>query len=292
MKIDLHSHSTASDGTVSPSELVELAKNAGISLFAITDHDTLSGYLSLEGVSDESFRLIAGVEISCTHTLTGGYGKNKELSKIIHIVALDVKNTQKLEQALQAVQDSRALRGRKIVQKLSTLLSLPAEDVWQACLDKVGGNERALGRPHIGQVLVERGVVKSITEAFEKYLGDGKSAYVAIETLTMADTIKLIKECGGFSVLAHPTRYGLSATRVRKLIEEFAALGGDACELPAPSEPLATRKMIDRCILEQKLLVSVGSDFHGTTTPWRKLGQVAELTAHQTGIWTKFDNKR
>lgn len=286
--IDLHSHTTASDGTFDPEELVALAKKNGIRTFAITDHDTLAGYLSLTYVNDDTFSLVAGAEISCSHTLAGGYGKNQDLTKIIHVVALNIKDVHKMQSALQSVQDSRANRGQRIVQKLSEFLGLDFDMLWQACLTKVGGNDRSLGRPHIGQVLVEFGVVKSISESFDRYLADGKSAYVAIETLTMAQTIALIRDCGGFSVLAHPTRYGLSATRIRRLIDEFSELGGDACELPAPTEPISTRQMIDRCILKNNLFVSVGSDFHGSTMPWRKLGQVAKLNDTQTGIWTKF----
>ena len=88
-------------------------------------------------------------------------------------------------------------------------------------------------------------------------------------------------------MLAHPTRYQLSATRVRKLIEEFALLGGDACELPANSEPVSTRKMVDRSIAEHKLAVSIGSDFH-SNMPWRRLGDVPKIHPEQQGIWQSF----
>jgi predicted metal-dependent phosphoesterase TrpH len=104
----------------------------------------------------------------------------------------------------------------------------------------------------------------------------------------MEDGIALIHACGGKAVLAHPTRYQLSATRVRKLIEEFAALGGDACELPADSEPLSTRRMVDRSVAEHNLGVSTGSDFHGSNMPWRKLGDIPTLTPDQQGVWQDF----
>lgn len=314
MNIDLHSHTTASDGTFSPSELLQLAKNANIDTFAITDHDTIAGFLQGRAMAQTlDIRLVSGVEISTQHTIVGGgYGKNQALNKSIHIVGLNFGDFDKMQTALNAVQDERAGRGRAIVEKMATILAndlmllnklgfahlvnKSADDVaaflvcqlWSAALAKAGDNPKALGRPHIAQVLCEWGVVASVSQAFDKYLGDDKGAYVPLKTLDMAQAITLIHACGGLAVLAHPTRYGLSATRVRKLIGEFAELGGDGCELPSPSEPVSTRAMIDREIAKNGLLVSVGSDFHGTITPWRKLGQVAPLKAGQVGVWERF----
>lgn len=291
MNIDLHSHSTASDGTYTPDELLSLAISKGIELFAITDHDTLAGYLAVRDNVPDGMHLIAGTEISTTHTLSGGYGGGNKANptKSIHVVALAVKDCEKLQSALQAVQDSRANRGRAMVEKVGELFpEVGFEALWQAVVAKVGGDIQGLGRPHIAQVMAEFGLVRTVTEAFDKYLGEGKSAYVPLITPSMVEVVALIHDCGGFAVLAHPTRYGLSATRVRKLIADFADCGGDACELPSPTEPVSTRQMIDRQIALHGLMVSVGSDFHGTITPWRKLGQVATLKAEQVGIWTKF----
>lgn len=292
--IDLHSHSTASDGTNSPSELVKKAHAVGITTFALTDHDTIAGVdEARQSATDLGVRLIGGVEISCSHALAGGFGKNKELNKIIHVVALDFLDVQKMHDELQSLQDSRHHRGRRIIEKLGEILADEhgqaqlTEEIWQAVLGKAGGNPRAIGRAHIGQVLHEMGFVHNVQAAFDKYLADGKSAYVEIQTMTMARTIQLIHECGGLAVLAHPTRYGLSATRTRRLIADFAQLGGDACELPN-NEPESLRVMIDRTIAEHGLMVSVGSDFHGDNMPWRKLGAVAKLKAGQVGVWEKF----
>ena len=190
---------------------------------------------------------------------------------------------------LQQLQDSRATRGQRITKKLSELLDIDFDELWQAVLDKAGGNPQAVGRAHIGQVLFERGEVKTVQKAFDKYLADNKPAYVAIEALTMQHGIELIHACGGRAVLAHPTRYQLSATRVRKLIGEFAQLGGDACELPATSEPISTRRMVDRSIAEHNLVTSIGSDFHGSNMPWRCLGDVPILNEDQRGIWELFN---
>lgn len=287
--VDLHSHSTASDGTYSPQALLAMACERGLTCFAITDHDTMAGYLAVkENALTQNVSLIAGVEISCTHPVVGGYGKQTAVEKIIHVVALDVADVTKMQTALQEIQASRENRGRAMVEKLSELVGEPFAVLWQAVLEKAGGEPTAVGRAHMAAVLFERGFVKSMQDAFDKYLADDKPAYVPIKTLSMQKTVRLIHECGGLAVLAHPTRYRLSATRIRRLIEDFAVFGGDAVELPSASEPVSTRQMIDRSAAACGLLVSVGSDFHGTTMPWRKLGVVPKLTKTQVGIWTKF----
>lgn len=289
MKIDLHCHSTCSDGTYAPTEVVQRAHAAGVDVLALTDHDTLAGIDEARATATGcGMTLINGVEISCEHTLSGGYGKNKSTNKIIHVLGLDFADFDKMHATLQQLQDSRATRGQRIAEKLSTLLEIDFDTLWQAIMDKAGGNPQAVGRAHIGQVLFERGDVKTVQKAFDKYLADNKPAYVAIEALTMQHGIELIHACGGKAVLAHPTRYQLSATRVRKLIEEFAQLGGDACELPANSEPISTRRMVDRSIAEHQLVTSIGSDFHGSNMPWRRIGDVPVLHPEQQGIWQSF----
>ncbi len=214
----------------------------------------------------------------------------KPTNKIIHVVGLDFADRAQMHATLQHLQDSRATRGQRITEKLSELLAIDYDELWQDVLTKAGGNPQAVGRAHIGQVLFERGEVKTVQKAFDKYLADHKPAYVAIEALSMARGIELIHACGGKAVLAHPTRYHLSATRVRKLIKEFAELGGDACELPADSEPVSTRRMVDRTIAEHQLATSIGSDFHGSNMPWRRLGDVPTLHEEQRGIWQSFDS--
>lgn len=293
-KIDLHSHSTCSDGTNTPEQLVELANQAGIQMLALTDHDTIAGVqVAKQYANDKGIKLIDGVEISCHHGVAGGYGKQQQIQKTIHVVALNFKDTKLMHKTLQALQDSRHERGYQMVVLLGKLLaqdgdaSALSQKIWQSVLQKAQNNPRAVGRAHIAQVLHEMGYVPSIQSAFDKYLADGKSAYVAIQTMSMAQTIELIHRCDGLAVLAHPTRYGLSATRTRKLIADFADLGGDACELPN-NEPQSLRAMIDRCVAQHGLMVSVGSDFHGSNMPWRKLGSVAKPNNEQVGVWTRF----
>lgn len=282
-RIDLHSHSTCSDGSNSPTELLKKAHQANIDVFALTDHDTLAGIPEAKKVANElGITLINGVEISCQHTLTGGYGKNKAKDKVIHVLALGFENFDEMNDTLTHIQVSRGNRGRLIVEKMAELTGHDFDELWQAVLDKADGNADAVGRAHIAKVLLEKDIVPTMQKAFDKYLADNKAAYVPIETLSMEDTIQLIHRCGGKAVLAHPTRYNLSATRVRKLIAEFAEFGGDGCELPSNDEPISKRRMVDRSIAEHHLSVSTGSDFHGTSMPWRKLGDVPSLAEGQT----------
>ncbi|OAV00158.1 putative proteinPredicted metal-dependent phosphoesterase PHP family [Moraxella catarrhalis] len=295
-KIDLHMHSTCSDGTNTPTELIKKVALAGIEMAALTDHDTIKGLDEAKKAAKMvGVELIRGVEISCTHTLSGGYGKHLEIDKIIHVVALNFSDSLKMNEALQSLQDSRHLRGRQMIQKLADLLmdhpdeaAVLFENLWQQVLTKVGGNARAVGRAHIGQVLHELGYVPSVQAAFDKYLADNKPAYVPIQTINMADTVALIHECGGLAVLAHPTRYKLSATRTQRLISDFAQCGGDGCELPN-HEPLSCVEMVSRAIAKHELAVSLGSDFHGSNMPWRKLGSTAAMQKDQVGIWERFD---
>ncbi|MBS9780557.1 MAG: PHP domain-containing protein [Moraxellaceae bacterium] len=288
-KYDLHCHSTCSDGTFSPSEVVKKAHDVAIDVLALTDHDTTAGLAEARATAESlNMQLINGIELSCEHTLTGGYGKNKSTTKIIHVVGLDFADIELMNKRLQQVQESRANRGRAIVSKLTHLLKIDDNEFWQAVLKKANRNAQAVCRPHIAKTLCEMGIVQSIPQAFNKYLGDNQPAYVKIDTLSMAEGIKLIQECGGKAVLAHPSKYNLSATRIRKLIAEFAQLGGDASEVPTDKEPLSKRRMVDRVIADNKLAVSVGSDFHGANIPYIKLGTVPKLTSEQVGIWEQF----
>lgn len=286
MKYDLHCHSTCSDGTYAPDELVKLAKNRGIDVLALTDHDTISG-LQMAKQTAESIGLtfIFGVEISCVYTLTGSHDRDKQRNKIIHVVGLNFTDIDAMQQQLQFIQDSRANRGLAMVKKLADILHIDADALWQQVLIKASGDAKAVGRSHIAQVLHQNGYVPTVQSAFSKYLADNKPAYVKLDALSLQDGVALIHHCGGKAVLAHPTRYDLSATCIRRLMADFAEYGGDACELPATDEPLSKRKMIDRVIQQHDLQVSVGSDFHGTSMPWRALGDVAELNATQVGVW-------
>ncbi len=279
--VDLHTHSNISDGTLSPQQLVEAAAASFIHTLALTDHDTMDGLeLAREAAKDHEIKIISGVEISSQWSRPAtkkNYG--------VHIVALDVQNPEPLQQALEQQKRIRAERSKKIC---DLLIPLIGQDIYPDVVAKVDNIPDRVTRTHIAKTLVEKGIVTRPQQAFDKYIKEGKKAYVKFDGLGLEETIQVIHASGGFAVLAHPTRYDLSATNIRYLIEIFARFGGDAVELPPAVDPASTRQMVDRMIAEHGLKVSVGSDYHGDNMPWIKLGHIPTVKDEQVGIWESF----
>ena len=279
--VDLHTHSNISDGTFSPQQLVEAAVEKLVHTLALTDHDTMDGLvLAEEAAKNHEIKIISGVEISSQWSRPAtkkNYG--------VHIVALNMQNPEPLQKALNQQKKIRAERSKQICDLLTPLIG---GDIYADVLTKVDNIPDRVTRTHIAKTLVEKGIVTRPQQAFDKYIKEGKKAYVKFDGLSLEDTIQVIHESGGFAVLAHPTKYDLSATNIRYLIEIFAKFGGDAVELPPAIEPSSTRQMVDRMITEYDLKVSIGSDFHGDHMPWIKLGNVPSLKPGQVGIWESF----
>ncbi|HCL60452.1 MAG TPA: phosphatase, partial [Acinetobacter sp.] len=245
------------------------------------DHDTMDGLvLAEEAAKNHEIKIISGVEISSQWSRPAtkkNYG--------VHIVALNVQNPEPLQKALNQQKLIRAERSKQICDLLVPLIG---QDIYADVIAKVDNIPDRVTRTHIAKTLVEKGIVTRPQQAFDKYIKEGKKAYVKFDGLGLEETIQVIHDSGGFAVLAHPTRYDLSATNIRYLIEIFAKFGGDAVELPPAIDPSSTRQMVDRMIAEQGLKVSIGSDFHGDNMPWVKLGQVPSLKPGQIGIWESF----
>ncbi|AXQ21162.1 PHP domain-containing protein [Acinetobacter wuhouensis] len=279
--VDLHTHSNISDGTMTPMLLVEAAIEKGIHTLALTDHDSMDGLIEAEQFAkNQPIQIISGVEISSQWSRPAtkkSYG--------VHIVALNMQNPEPLQRLLAQQKKIRAERAKQICDLLIPLIH---QDIYADVVAKVDGEPDRITRTHIAKTLVEKGIVQRAQSAFDKYIKEGKKAYVKFDGLGLEETIKVIHESQGFAVLAHPTRYDLSATNVRYLIEIFAQYGGDAVELPPAIEPASTRQMVDRMIAEFGLKVSVGSDFHGDNMPWVKLGNIPRVKEGQVGIWESF----
>lgn len=279
--IDLHTHSNISDGTLTPALLVEAAIEKGIHTLALTDHDSMDGLIQAEQFAkNQPIQIISGVEISSQWSRPAtkkSYG--------VHIVALNMQNPKPLQRLLTAQKKIRAERAKEICDLLIPLIH---QDIYADVVAKVDGEPDRITRTHIAKTLVEKGIVQRAQQAFDKYIKEGKKAYVKFDGLGLAETIQVIHESQGFAVLAHPTRYDLSATNIRYLIELFAQHGGDAIELPPAIETASTRQMVDRMIAEHALKVSVGSDFHGDNMPWIKLGNIPHVKEGQIGIWESF----
>jgi len=279
--VDLHTHSNISDGTMTPELLVQAALEKGIHTLALTDHDSMDGLIQAEQFAkNQPIQIISGVEISSQWSRP-----ETKKSYGVHIVALNMQNPEPLQQLLTQQKKIRAERAKQICDLLIPLIH---QDIYAEVVAKVDGEPDRITRTHIAKTLVEKGFVQRAQQAFDKYIKEGKKAYVKFDGLGLAETIQVIHESQGFAVLAHPTRYDLSATNTRYLIEIFAQYGGDAVELPPAMEPASTRQMVDRMIAEHGLKVSVGSDFHGDNMPWIKLGNIPRVKEGQVGIWESF----
>lgn len=279
--IDLHTHSNISDGTLSPEQLVHAAVEKGIHTLALTDHDSMDGLKIAENIAQAlPLNIISGVEISSQWSRPA-----TKKNYAVHVVALNMQNPQPLLTLLEQQKQIRAIRAKQICDLLVPLIG---EDIYADVIAKVECVADRITRTHIAKTLVEKGYVSRPQQAFDKYIKEGKKAYVKFDGLGLEETIQVIHESQGFAVLAHPTKYDLSATNIRYLIEIFAQFGGDAVELPPAIEPASTRQMVDRMIEQFGLKVSVGSDFHGDNMPWIKLGNIPRVKEGQVGVWESF----
>jgi predicted metal-dependent phosphoesterase TrpH len=249
---DLHAHTTASDGTSTPTELVEEAKRAGLTYLAVTDHDTMAGVPeALEAAKQAGIFLIPGVELSAE----GPPGK-------AHLLGLGVDPLfEPMNETLAQISEFRRQRNEKIAARLREL-GIPITLEAVTALAPAGAN---VGRPHFAQWLVEEGHVSSIQDAFNRYLADDGRAYIERETLTPKASIRLIHEAGGVCLLAHPMLVRLS--QQEKIDQRIAALkemGMDGIEVYYHSHTVAETERLLRLAQKYDLLISGGSDFHGT----------------------------
>ena len=250
--VDLHSHSTASDGAHPPAVGVELAVKAGLAAFALTDHDTLAGIPEAQAAADAAgLRLVPGVELSVHQDVTE-----------VHLLGLHIRDVSALQARLEIYRDRRVARAEEIVAKLRALgVELTVAQV----LEAAGGG--AVGRPHVARALIAGGHVKDSREAFDRYLGAGKPAYVEKERLDIAEGIAIVHEAGGIAVIAHPGAEGR-----RERIEPLVALGLDGLEVRHPSHSSEDIKRIMALAEFFGLVPSGGSDWHGAQHGTRVLG--------------------
>ena len=279
--VDLHTHSFISDGTLSPEQLVQAALDLKIHTLALTDHDTMDGLERAQDYAqDHDIQIISGVEISSQWSRP-----NTKKSYGVHIVALNMQDETLIKAMLENQKKVRAERARLICELLEKCIGF---DIYPDVIAQVDGHADRVTRTHIAKTLVEKNIVTRPQQAFDRFLKEGKKAFVKFDGVGLKETIDVIHASQGFAVLAHPTRYDLSATNIRYLIQLFAEFGGDAVELPPSIEPASTRHMVDRVIQEHGLAVSIGSDFHGENMPWIKLGNTPRVKEGQIGIWESF----
>ncbi|MDT0501801.1 MULTISPECIES: PHP domain-containing protein [unclassified Halomonas] len=251
LRIDLHMHSTASDGALSPMDLVALCAAQGLTHMALTDHDTLDGVAeAAEAARREGLVLVPGTELS---TQWRGIG--------IHVVGLlpeGVKGA--LVEGLEAQAVARVKRARTIASRMERI----GLDDALARAREQAGSERPLGRPDFARALVAAGVVPDVATAFKKYLGAGKPGDVKALWPDMAEAVGWVLSAGGVAVLAHPLRYSLTRRKRGLLLDDFSAAGGQAAELVSGFQNPDVTRDLSRQLQERGLYASLGSDFHFT----------------------------
>lgn len=250
MRIDLHVHSSASDGVFSPAEVVRKAHANGVEVMALTDHDTVSGLKEARKEAEKlGMRFIDGVELSVSW---GG--------RTIHVVSLGPKKFEPYQELSEKLSKQRDLRARTIASKFD---AMGIYNTYEQALE-LAGNGLNLSRRHFALALVQRGTVGTEDEAFEKYLRDEGPAFVKTQWMTLPEAMRFIRETEGVAVMAHPGRYNFAApVTTIDLLEEFKALGGDAIEVTTGSHFEAENERYTRVALNMGFLASTGSDFHG-----------------------------
>ncbi len=268
---DLHSHSTASDGTLTPTELVRHAHDAGVGTLALTDHDTTEGVSEARRAAARlDMGLIAGVEISVTWS-----------GQTVHIVGLnlDTKHA-RLEEGLAGLRQFRDWRARAIGRRLENA-SIPG--AYEGALALSNGH--LVSRTHFARFLVANGHAKDVRDVFKRYLVNGKPGHVAGEWARLNDAVDWIREAGGQAVIAHPARYRMTRTKLHKLIKMFRDAGGEALEVVSGSHSRDETYTMARHAKDFGLLCSAGSDYHGPENPWIEMGCLDALPPGCKPIW-------
>lgn len=269
---DLHSHSTYSDGTLTPEELVARATERGLAVLALTDHDDTGGLVAARSAAQGvGLKLINGVEISVTwrgHT--------------IHVVGLGIDPANaELQAGLAATRGGRHRRADKIVAALDDLGIMGSG----AGVREFAANSDMISRTHFARFLVKRGQVKDMQSAFKRYLGAGQPCFVPHQWARLGDAVKWINGSGGVAVIAHPGRYPLDTAQMRELLSEFRDHGGAAIEVVTSSHKPQQYAVFAAHATKFGLAASAGSDFHSPAESYHDLGSLPALPPGLVPVW-------
>lgn len=274
-RVDLHCHSTFSDGTLTPSELVNTAKKQNLDLLALTDHDTLSGLSEArKAATDQGIIFISGVELSIQW---------KGLP--LHMVVLDFDSENEvLNEIVVNNQLIRDLRAKNIALQLQKK-GLP--DLYDKAFEIAGAGQ--IGRPHFAKAMVEYNIVKDIGKAFDKYLGNKHLGMLKSVWPEMDKVIPPLSNTKCDLVLAHPKRYSMNLSKLKKMIAEFTSLGGGAIEVSSGNEAAQSVRVLESLCRDFQLEASVGSDFHSPLYSWSQLGKYTSIEESKVKpIWHKW----
>jgi 3',5'-nucleoside bisphosphate phosphatase len=274
LNIDLHTHSTCSDGSLTPAQLVARAAAAGVTVLALTDHDTVAGLEEAEhSAGIHSLRLVPGVEISASWR-----------AQAIHVLGLWVNPADAEFRGVLCEQgERRRVRMRKICARLDKL-GLPGAELLAVVEAQPGLPTRA----HLANALVSGGHVNRAEDAFRKFLGAGKAANVAAEWPPLDVVVGWIRAAGGVAALAHPARYSLSGGARRQLMTDFVAAGGAALEVVTGGNGAQHVEAVAALAVKYGLMGSVGSDFHNPLFTWNPLGRSLKLPDCVTPVWRSY----
>jgi len=275
LNADLHSHSTVSDGTLSPRDLVRRAAEQGVELFALTDHDELGGVAEAAACAAQvGLAFVPGVEISVTWA-----------GRTVHVVGLGIDPANEaLREGLATVRSGRTERARRMAEQLATVGIGGAFD---GALKHVG-NPELVSRTHFARFLVELGVCRDTREVFGRYLVEGKPGYVPHRWAQLSHAVRWIVEAGGVAVIAHPGRYRFTENELWALATEFRELGGAGIEVVTSGHGAAEAQRFAAMALEFGFAASRGSDFHGPGESSAELGRVAALPQRLAPVWERF----
>ncbi|MEN8261024.1 MAG: PHP domain-containing protein [Pseudomonadota bacterium] len=269
---DLHCHSSASDGTLTPSELVRQAHAAGVKTLALTDHDTVAGIPeAVREAATTDMTLLAAIELSVTWR-----------GKCLHLVGLNIDSAfEPLLRGIDKIQATRIDRAEQIARRLAKKGIEGASDAVNALADK-----GMITRTHFARFIVSQDKADSLQHAFDRYLSRGKPAYVPTIWATLEEAVGWIRGAGGIAVLAHPLRYKLSSNAMRKLLSAFKESGGQGIEVVCGRNNSGDIQTSAGHARRFNLAGSVGSDFHSPENPWIALGRLAPLPADITPVWS------
>jgi len=272
LNADLHCHSVISDGTLTPEALAERAQRNGVELWSLTDHDEVGGQQRAASAARAlGMKYLTGTEISITF-----------IGKTVHIVGLgfDADNAE-LIAGLRLTRGGRTERAREMADGLA---KVGIHGAFEGAL-KFVGNPELISRTHFARFLVESGVCKETNEVFRKYLTEGKPGFVPHRWATLKDAVGWITRAGGVAVIAHPARYGFSATEEDALFTEFKGHGGQGVEVVTGSHSVAEYVIYAEAAREYGLAASRGSDFHSPDESHTELGTLPYLPGNLTPVW-------
>jgi 3',5'-nucleoside bisphosphate phosphatase len=269
--IDLHAHSNASDGELTPARLVEKAAQNGVETLALTDHDTVSGLGDAHiAAIQHNISLINGIELSALWN-----------NKTVHIVGLNIKADSKA--IIDTTIHLKQLREQRAIKIGEKLKKIGIDNAYENT-KQIAGNG-TVTRQHFAQFLVNHGHARNYEEVFKRFLVRNKPGYVSAEWPSLDETIKNINIAGGVAVIAHPLRYKMTATKLRKLISEFKETGGKAIEVVTGNNNQNEIMTATNYAKRYNIAASLGSDYHNTKTPWAQLGRLKEIPRGLTPVW-------